>query len=56
MVVQERIGYITTHEEYEECRAASKTAETMLLQQMLETNNRGAEALRDKGTIIHFLY
>ena len=48
MVVQERIGDIATHEEYEECRAASKTAETMLLQQMRETNNRGAKALHDK--------
>ena len=48
MVVQERIRNIATHEEYEECRAASKTSETMLLQQMRETNNRGAKALRDK--------
>ena len=48
MVVQERIGDIATHEEYEECRAASKTGKTMLLQHMRETNNRGAKALRDK--------
>ena len=48
MVVQERIGEIETHEEYEECRAASKSAKTMLLQQMLEILFRGAKALRDK--------
>ncbi len=46
MVVQERIGEIETHEEleYEELRAASKSAEAMLLQQMQETSNSGTHA------------
>jgi hypothetical protein len=41
MEVQERIGEIETHEEieYEELRAASKSAEAMLLQHMQETSN-----------------
>lgn len=48
MVVDGSIGGIETHEEYEELRAASTKSEYTLLQQMRETNNRGAKAFRDR--------